>query len=139
MAYTNAFAGKSKKPNEREVAAELGASKALWDDLLSKLQNELKLRPEWHSYSVKAGWALRLKSGERNVVYLGPSRGGFRASFVLGGKAVQAALHSGLPARVVKLLKDAKQYAEGTAVRIDAKDPRDVEVVTKLAAIKLEN
>jgi hypothetical protein len=60
------------------------------------------------------------------------------ASFALGDKAVQAALRSKLPTGIVKLIKEAKRYAEGTAVRIEVKKPQDVGVVKTLAGIKLE-
>ena len=139
MAVTNAFAGKPKPPTEKELKAELGASKALWDELVDGLAKEHKLGHEWNSYSKKAGWSLRLKRGERNIVYLSPLHGGFRASFALGDKAVQAALASGLPNPVIKLIKEAKRYAEGTAVRIDVQGTEDVDIVKKLAAIKLDH
>ena len=136
---TNAFIGKPKKPTEAELSAALGASKALWDELVSQLAAEHKLVQEWNSYSKKAGWSLRLKRADRNIVYLAPLQGCFRASFALGDKAVKAALASGLPQPVIKLIKEAKRYAEGTAVRIDVKEPKDVDVVKKLAAVKLEH
>ena len=129
MNLTNAFIGKPKKPTESELAMELGTSKALWDELVADLAKEHKLAREWNCYSKKAGWSLRLKRGERNIVYLSPLHGGFRASFALGDKAVQAALASGLPNPVIKLIKEAKRYAEGTAVRIDVQGTEDVDIV----------
>ena len=135
----NAFVGKPKPPTESELKAELGASKALWDELVDGLAKEHKLAREWNSYSKKAGWALRLKRGERNIVYLSPSRGAFRASFALGDKAVQAARACGLPKPVIKLIQEAKRYAEGTAVRIDVNGPADIAIVKQLAAIKLDH
>jgi hypothetical protein len=139
MNATNAFIGKETKPTQAELAAELGASQALWDELVDGLVKEHKLAREWNCYSKKAGWSLRLKRGERNIVYLSPFRGCFRASFALGDKAVRSALASGLPKPVIKLIKEAKRYAEGTAVRIDVKGPEDIPIVRKLAAIKLEH
>ena len=138
MEQTNAFAGKPRKPTESELASELGDSKALWDELVADLAKEHKLAREWNSYSKKAGWALRLKRGDRNIVYLAPFHGCFRASFALGDKAVQAARQSGLQ-RIVKLIDAAKRYAEGTAVRIDVQGHDDVATVKKLAAIKLDH
>jgi hypothetical protein len=38
---------------------------------------------------------------------------------------------------VVKIINEAKRYAEGTAVRIEIKNAKDIETVTKLAGIKL--
>jgi hypothetical protein len=139
MVLTNAFAGKPKQPTESELKAELGASKALWDELVRDLAKEHKLAREWNSYSKKAGWSLRLKRGERNIVYLSPCHGCFRASFALGDKAVQAALASGLPQKTIKIINEAKRYAEGTAVRIDVNGQEDIPIVKQLAVIKLDH
>lgn len=135
----NAFVGKSKQPTEAELGAELGAGKAWWDQLVSDITAQHGFSQEWNSYSKKAGWSLRLKHGDRNIVYLSPFHGCFQASFALGDKAVKAALASGLPKPAIKLIKEAKRYAEGTAVRIEVKGTEDVEIVKKLAAIKLAN
>ena len=136
----NAFIGKPKKPTENELSAELGAAKPLWDHLLAELadQHDTGLH-EWNSYSLKAGWSLKVKQGARTVLYLSPSRGGFRASFALGDKAVKAALRSDLPARVLKIIREAKRYAEGTAVRIEVKTGKDLPIIGMLADLKRKN
>jgi len=59
--------------------------------------------------------------------------------FALGDKAVQAACQSRLPQQVIMIINEAKRYAEGTAVRIDVKKPKDVDIVKRLTAIKLDN
>jgi hypothetical protein len=136
----NAFIGKAKKPTDDELTAALGPAKVLWDQLVGGLAQEHGVDvQEWNSYSPKAGWAMRLKRKDRNIVYLSPSKGGFKASFALGDRAVKAARQSGLPAPVIKLIDEAKRYAEGTAVRLDVKGPKDISIVKKLAAIKLAN
>ena len=136
----NAFIGKLAAPADDELAAALGPAKPLWERALAELASEHRLVVrEWNSHSPKAGWSLRMKRRERNIVYLSPARGCFLASFALGDKAVEAARASGLPQRVLKLIAAAKKYAEGTAVRIEVRTPEDVEVVTKLAGIKLDN
>jgi hypothetical protein len=58
-------------------------------------------------------------------------------SFALGDKAVAAARQSGLPQSVIEMINEAKRYAEGTAVRIEIKQAKDIEIVKQLAAIKL--
>lgn len=96
-------------------------------------------KEEWHTSSVKLGWSLRLQSKKRNIVYLGPRKGFFVAAFALGDKAIGAARTSDLSSRVLKIIRDAKRYAEGSAVRIEVKSDEDVEAVIKLARIKAEN
>ena len=137
---TNAFIGKSKKPTEDELGAQLGVNKGVWDGLLAELAKEFDLvTAEWNSYSPKAGWSLRLKRGERNIVYLSPGVNCFTASFALGDKAVRAARESKLPKALIQIIDESKRYAEGTAVRLDVKGPKDLVAVKKLVAIKLEN
>lgn len=112
----------------------------LWDQVVTGLAKEQEIdTQEWNSYSKKAGWSLRLKHKERNIVYLSPHRACFTASFALSDKAVQAARESGLSPPVLKIIGEAKRYAEGTAVRIEVKTSKDLAVVKKLAAVKLEN
>jgi hypothetical protein len=136
----NAFIGKPKPPTDAELSAALGPARLLWDQLLDDLAEELKVTlREWNSYSKKAGWSLRVRYGERVILYLAPFQGSFRASFALGDKAVQAAKASGLPKPMLKIIESAKKYAEGTAVRIDVDNVEDIHVVKKLAKAKLEN
>jgi hypothetical protein len=104
----NAFVGQSERPNRDRLAAALGPSKALWNELASDLARENQIDvQEWHSYSPKAGWSLRLKHGARTIVYLIPLRGSFQAALVLGDKAVKAAQRSALPARTRKIIAEA--------------------------------
>jgi hypothetical protein len=141
----NAFIGHAAQPTAAELAETLGPAKPLWDRLLEDLSAELKLTLcEWNSYSRKAGWSMRLKRKERNIVYLSPHPGCFTASFALGDKAVKAARSSDVPRPVIEIIDQARsdqarRYAEGTAVRIEVRGPKDVSVVKKLTAIKLAN
>ena len=137
--FCNAFIGQANEPTARGLNAELGDAKPLWNQLLAELTADHKLTREWNSYSIKAGWSLRLKRLERTIVYLSPSRGGFMASFALGDRAIQAALTSDLPARALKIIAEAKRYAEGTAVRIEVKGTEDLAAIKKLVEIKLAN
>src|ERR1039458_434924 len=108
----NAFIDKLKKPTAAELTAALGPAKALWDQLLVGLADEHNLTvQEWNSYSRKAGWSLRLKLKDRNILYLTSCRGSFFVSFALGDKAVEAARQSRLPQSVIKTINDAKRYA----------------------------
>jgi hypothetical protein len=138
--FPNAFIDKPGKPTDEELASELGQAKTLWDRLLADLAGESDIATqEWNSYSRKAGWSLRLKHGKRTILYLSPSRGCFGVSFALGDRAVEAARHSRLPQRTLKIIDESKRYPEGMAVRIGVKSPRDLAIVKKLATIKLEN
>lgn len=105
----------------------------MWDRLVGDLEAVYELKPEWNSYSVKYGWALRLKRRERNIVYLAPYAGGFAAMLILGDKALAAARKS-LPASIFAA---AKRYPEGTAIRVEVRSAADLAVVKQLVAAKL--
>jgi hypothetical protein len=136
----NAFIGNRNPPTEAELTAALGPARPLWDQLLIELNAECgPLKPDWSSYSPKAGWALCLRRNKRAIVYLSPHAGAFMASFALGDKALEAARQSGLPPRILTILKEARRYAEGTAVRLEVETPADIAAIRRLAAAKLAN
>jgi hypothetical protein len=133
----NAFIGEPRKPTDKQLATALGPAKAVWDQLLANLAELGATGQEWKSYSPKAGWSLRLKRKERTIVWLGPCPGIVRVAFILGDRAVEAAREAKLPARVTKALDTATRYPEGTALRIETKNARDITTIIKLAEIKL--
>jgi hypothetical protein len=126
----NAFIGGESAPTDAELAAELGSAIGLWD----LLRRDIQLPGEWHSYSKKSGWAMRLKRGDRNILYLVPGRGAFEVALTLGDRAVAAARDRGL----AKMVDGAKRYAEGTAIRFAINGPLDIAAAKKLVEIKLE-
>ena len=132
----NAFIGRTEPPTDDDLSAQLGAVRALWDELLAELALPIQ---EWNSYSPKAGWSLKLKQGKRTIVYFGPCQGSFRVAFVLGAKAVDVARNAKLPKAVVKIIDEAPRYPEGTGVRLDITDRKYLGAVKKLAEIKLAN
>jgi len=68
---------------------------------------------------------------------LTPRDGHFLSSFALGEKAVKAANEDDLPESVLKVIDNAKKYAEGRGVRLEVRNGRDVRNVEKLAVIKM--
>jgi Protein of unknown function (DUF3788) len=137
---TNAFIGKTTRPTEAEVAATLGPAKAVWDRIITELAEEYGVNiQEWNSYSPKAGWALRLKLKKRNIVYLGPGKGCFNLTMILGDRALEAANNGGLPEDMLKLLKEAKRYPEGNCIRLEVKNSAKIGSIKKLVAAKLKN
>jgi hypothetical protein len=68
-----------------------------------------------------------------------PCKGYFLASFALGEKAVRAAHESDLPASLLEVIDSARKYAEGRGVRLEVREPGDVEAIEKLTVIKMKN
>jgi hypothetical protein len=136
---TNAFIGSPKKPTAAELSAELGEKQALWDELLEGLASIGADGDEWSSFSRKAGWSLKVLQKQRVIVYLSPLHGGLRVSFALGDRAIAVVRKTKFPVKIVKIVEEAKRYAEGTAVRVEVTSRSDITAVLKLATIKMEN
>jgi hypothetical protein len=136
----NAFINQATVPTEAELAAALGATKPIWDQLLTELDQEFGVNNhEWKSYSLKTGWSLRAMRKKRTIVWLAPCTGYFMALFILGDKAVHAARESGLPNRIIKAIAAAPKYPEGTGLRLAVKTPKTIAAIKTLAAIKIAN
>ena len=136
----NAFVGKTTRPSDSDLEKALGRAKPLWDQLVAELASEHDVTTrEWKSYSAKSGWSLRLKRGKRTIVWLAPYAGCFQVAFIFGEKALTAIRQAAVPARVLRMLDDAPKYPEGTGLRFQIKAAKDIAVVKKLAAIKLQH
>ena len=72
-------------------------------------------------------------------MYMIPHDKYFGASFAFGEKAVQAALESDLPAAIIEIVRQAKKYPEGRAIRLQIKSAADAKAAGQLLAIKVEN
>jgi hypothetical protein len=139
MEYTNAFRGKANQPNEAELNAALGPSAKLWSEFIHWMADDEGVAgQEWKGICVeKYGWSLRLKQKSRNIVYLGPGKGCFMASFVLSDKALQAAKEAHLPKAVAEALAKAPHYPEGNGLRLQVHRNSDLPAIKKIVAIKL--
>lgn len=136
----NAFIGWAKQPTRDELATALGPVQPIWDRLIADLETEHQVAvQEWKCYSAKSGWSLRLKRGKRTIVYLAPCLGCIHVAFILGDRAVAAARQGKASRRILQLLDKAERYPEGTGVRLEVRNPRDIPTIEKLAVLKLEN
>jgi len=136
----NAFIGKLTQPTPKELAARLGGSKELWNQLVSEIVRECGITDkEWNCYSPKAGWSLRLKQKKRNIIYLAPCNGCFRIALILGDKAMKVAKAAKFPDKFAKLIAEAPRYPEGSAIRLEVTSAGDIAFVTQLAKVKVEN
>ncbi|HSE32561.1 MAG TPA: DUF3788 family protein [Pyrinomonadaceae bacterium] len=132
------FDDKSRPPKDTELATVLKDSFLFWNELKKLIA--LRFKPtsiEWGFTSKTTGWGMRLKNKDRTILYMTPRDGHFLASFALGEKAVKAAHEDDLPVSVLKIIDNAKKYAEGRGVRLEVRNGRDVRNVEKLAVIKM--
>lgn len=136
----SAFDDKSKKPGPGELKRVLGRTSAHWDHLTSHIAAVYApLDQTWNFAGANWGWSLRLKQKKRTVLYMTPCEGHFLVGFALGEKAVKAAHDGDLPDTVLRVIDEAKKYAEGRGVRIEIRIKKDLEIAKKLAAVKMAN
>lgn len=134
------FDDRNKPPQPADLAQALGELYPLWTGLIQTLQAQIPgLAEVWGFSGKSSGWGLRLKRGERVILYLTPCAGHFLVSFALGEKAVQAAQAAGLPAPILAAIAAAPRYAEGRGVRLDIHTAGDLDGVAALAGCKLAN
>jgi hypothetical protein len=111
--------------------------KPLWEKLKSHVaENYQGISQEWKMYSKKAGWSLVFKQGKRTLFYFVPCENHFIIAFVLGEKAVNAAMQSPLSADTKEAISDADVCAMGHSFFVMVKSEQDLEDVTVLLKIK---
>jgi hypothetical protein len=133
----SAFDDKSRPPTNGDLSDVLGAAFPVWNDLESRIVAQFRGASAVWAYSGKStGWGLRLVHKDRIILYMTPCRGYFLVSFVLGERAVKAAHQSDLPPGVLRAIDGAKRYAEGTGVRFEIRDRRDLDAMETLVRLK---
>lgn len=130
------FRDKAKPPTPSQLAAELGGMMSVWNEFLRFVnERHSPILEEWTF--MKSGWALVPRRESRTVCYLFPEHGSFTVAFVLGEKAVTAALQSKLPKRMVDEIESARVYAEGRGFRLKVAKATDFPHLKKLVTIKM--
>ena len=132
------FEDKSTPPTEDALHAALGTTTPWWLELIARIGARFSPVDETWGFSGKStGWGLRLKHGERTILYMTPRDGHFLVSFALGEKAVKAAHERALPAGVLSAIDRAPKYAEGRGVRFEIRAGEDLAAMEALAEIKM--
>ena len=136
----SAFGDKGRSPSDNELRGSLGKAYAAWEELRAQVAERLDPITElWAFTSAGTGWGLRLRHGDRVILYMTPQQNQFLVSFALGEKAVAATRTARLPAQLVEAIRKAPRYAEGRGVRITVTNRRQVAGLVTLAAIKQQH
>jgi len=131
------FDDKTVLPDNEMLTQVLADSRSLWDDAIQYVGSlGSAMNGQWKYYSKKAGWSHVVKSSERTILYLIPQDAFFKASFVLGEKAVDLALGGDLPEDIKELIRQAAPYVEGRSFMFDIRTKTDLEAAKKLIDIK---
>jgi hypothetical protein len=132
------FTDKNKMPGDSELAAALGSTLKLWQQIRDYVHAKFPAaQDEWNYPGDKYGWGFRIKDKKRAIVYLLPRDRFFKAALVFGQKATDAVLASTVSEEIKTELRSAKAYAEGRGLRIDVQDEAIAADIRTLIDIKL--
>jgi hypothetical protein len=133
------FDDRSHPPTPAAVRRALGPTARLWTTLLATARALAgPVSEEWNFAGAKFGWSMRVKRGDRILLYLTPQSGAFVVGVVLGDKAVEAARAAGTVSQAaLTLVAGAPKYAEGRGVRVQVTSDDELLVAVDLAKMKI--
>jgi hypothetical protein len=120
-------------PTEGELRALLGRCYRLFDEVAHPGPG---ITGEWRCYKKGTAPILKVIDGKRTLYYVRPDRRSVHVSFLLGRAACEAALAGQVPAHLRDVIRSARQYPEGRAVRLELHRLADVADVEALLAVK---
>jgi hypothetical protein len=124
-------------PSTKELAAELGSTATIWDEIITALEKEYgPLDREWKPSKESFGRICLLKQKKRTLLYMTPEKEKIIIAIVLGERAAALALAGGLPEEIKNMIREARPYAEGRGIRFPVSSPAKIPVVLELVAIK---
>jgi len=136
---TSIFSNKSVVPDDEMLISAIGSSKSIWDDISEFVHIQYPAAiSEWKYPGQKYGWSFRLKDKKRVIIYLLPREGSFLVAFMFGEKAYRQIMESAVSQDIKQGLSEAKVYAEGRGIRLEA-NSGSIEDIKTLIRIKLEN
>jgi len=134
---TSIFDNKAIEPNDAMIEMALTDTMSLWNKLQSHVaENYTGLTSEWKMYSKKAGWSLVFRQAKRTIFYFVPCENHFIIAFVLGEKAVKAALESSVSQKARQEMSEADTCAMGHSFFVYVKAEEDLEDIKILLKIK---
>jgi hypothetical protein len=121
-------------PSEGELRDLLGRCYTVFDRVAHRGPN---VTSEWRCYKKGTPPVLKVIGGTRTLYYVRPDRGAVHVSFLLGRLACEAALAGQVPAHLHAVIRSAKEFPEGRAVRLELHRLADLADVEALLAVKL--
>jgi len=98
------FTDKSHKPAEKEVFESISSVKPLWDDLISFIEDNYKIKGEFKFYGKNFGWALRYRKSGKVLISIYPGKDEFVVQIILNGKEVEKALQQDINQEINKII-----------------------------------
>jgi hypothetical protein len=134
----SAFDNASHQPRSDHVAKILGRSAPLWNRLrIGVTRDYPAVSEDWGFAGPEYGWSLRLRSKKRVIVHLTPCRQHFLVGLVLGEKATEVARASELGDETHAALANAPRDGQGTGLRLETHNERQLTDIETLIACKM--
>lgn len=129
-----AFPDEKRPPTDADLKAALGAAAPPIEAVFASLRAQQPAATVEWKFSERSGWHQIPSLKKRRLFYLGPRRGDFRVSLILGDKALRLLREGPFAKQTAALLKTAKKYPEGTAFAFDRRTLEPDLLVAFLAA-----
>lgn len=130
-----AFTDKNITPDEEQVAKALGDKRFLLEAFVSQTGID---HTEWKFYGATSGWTMQCKRYKKNFCYIQVGEKCFYVTIVLSRQAKIKALEEITSENIRQSILQAKDYQEGTSVRLPVKEEKDLLSVRELLAIKIQ-
>jgi hypothetical protein len=134
------FHDKNAPPSDDALRSALAGAGGLWQELIEQIAMDIApVAFVWGFTSKSTGWSLRVKRGERNILYMTPREGYFLVSIGLGERAAASARKSELRDAIAPLIDAAPKYAEGRGIRFEVHggEMEKVAIAVSLASAKI--
>jgi hypothetical protein len=126
------FLDKAAKPTEERLKQTLDDSYVHYNELMGIADSFLK---DWN-FSKSSGWMLKVHDKKKALFYLIPLKNEFKISMAVRENERKAFLEDNELEIIHNVIKSAKKYREGYALRFNVKNDEDFEIL-ELLIIKL--
>jgi hypothetical protein len=136
MMADGAFLDPTRAPSRTALADALGDRLHLWDRLASWIEATYGVEPEPLFYGRDSGWVVRYRRSGKSLVTMLPMRHGMKVVVVVGPSVADQVPGLDLQPAVRRAYRSAHPYADGRWLNLAVEDPRDVDDITRLIALK---
>lgn len=130
------FVDKSHEPTENEVFKAISSTKPLWDNLISFIENNYKIKGEFKFYGKNFGWALRYRKSGRVLISIYPGKDEFTGQIILNENQVKEALKSDLSQKTREMIENTAPIREGRWLYLKIASNTDIYDIKKLISVR---
>ena len=130
------FTDKSHKPTEEEVFEVISKAKSLWDNLISFIENNYKIKSEFKFYGINFGWALRYRKSGRVLISIYPRKDEFLVQIILNGKEVENALKLDIKSETREIIIKTQPIREGKWIYLKVTPNTSLEDIQNLILVR---